>query len=222
MPLQPAFPTAATDAHGWMPLHYVALRGDLALFVLLFSPSAPSLAAADAAGAALLTAAIRGGSSEMVGILLLTGATSPQVCPASRYCGASLDRAVAGQATRWCVFPCYSLQVPLAMPHRTPHLPALPQKCREAGQMPVHAAAREGCLDVLQFLYGAGFDMTGVQQWQVERDSNLAPDGSGQLQSWTTDSLLGCATSACAGSYNPPFAAVAINSLPPSLCCRAG
>lgn len=62
-----------------MPLHYVALRGDLALFVLLFSPSAPSLAAADAAGAALLTAAIRGGSSEMVGILLLTGATSPQV-----------------------------------------------------------------------------------------------------------------------------------------------
>lgn len=70
---------AATDAHGWMPLHYVALRGDLALFVLLFSPSAPSLAAADAAGAALLTAAIRGGSSEMVGILLLTGATSPQV-----------------------------------------------------------------------------------------------------------------------------------------------
>ncbi len=74
-----ALPTAASDAHGWMPLHYVALRGDLALFVLLFSPSAPSLAAADAAGAALLTAAIRGGSSEMIGILLLTGATSPQV-----------------------------------------------------------------------------------------------------------------------------------------------
>lgn len=26
----------------------------------------------------------------------------------------------------------------------------------------MHAAAREGCLDVLQFLYGAGFDMTGA------------------------------------------------------------
>lgn len=25
----------------------------------------------------------------------------------------------------------------------------------------MHAAAREGCLDVLQYLYGAGFDMTG-------------------------------------------------------------
>jgi hypothetical protein len=95
-----------------MPLHYTALRGDLALFVLLFSASAPALAAAPAAGAALLTAAIRGGSSEMVGIVLLTGATSPA-------------------------------------------------KCREAGQMPVHAAAREGCLDVLQYLFGAGFDMAG-------------------------------------------------------------
>ena len=70
---------AALDAHGCLPLHYIALRGDLALFVLLFSPSAPTLAAAPAAGAALLTAAIRGGSSEMVGIVLLTGATSPQV-----------------------------------------------------------------------------------------------------------------------------------------------
>ena len=72
-------PVAALDAHGCMPLHYVALRGDLALFVLLFSPSAPALADAHGAGAALLTAAIRGGSSEMAGIVLLTGATTPQV-----------------------------------------------------------------------------------------------------------------------------------------------
>lgn len=134
LPLQPACLTAATDAHGWMPLHYVALRGDLALFVLLFSPSAPSLAAADGAGAALLTAAIRGGSSEMVGILLLTGATSPQVCPASRCCGASLDRDVSGQATRCCVVPYHSLQAPLAMLHMTPHLPA-PPPCRNAARL---------------------------------------------------------------------------------------
>lgn len=69
----------ATDAHGCMPLHYCALRGDLALFELLFSPSTPALAAAGAAGAALLTAAIRGGSSEMVGVVLMTGAATPQV-----------------------------------------------------------------------------------------------------------------------------------------------
>ena len=94
-----------------MPLHYAALRGDLALFVLLFSHSAPALAGG-ASGAALLTAAIRGGSSEMAGIVLLTGVTTPA-------------------------------------------------KCREAGQTPVHAAAREGSLDVLQYLYGAGFNMAG-------------------------------------------------------------
>ena len=49
--------------------------------------------------------------------------------------------------------------------HRPPPLfvarfPAL-QKCRDAGQMPVHAAAHEGRLEVLQYLYGAGFNMTG-------------------------------------------------------------
>lgn len=103
---------APADVHGCMPLHYCALRGDLAMFVLLFSPSAPALAPLPAAGAALLTAAIRGGSSEMVGIVLVTGATTPA-------------------------------------------------KCREAGQMPVHAAAREGCLDVLHYLFGSGFDMRG-------------------------------------------------------------
>lgn len=75
----PATPRTALDAHGCMPLHYIALRGDLALFVLLFSPSAPALAATAGGGAALLTAAIRGGSSEMVGIVLLTGATTQQV-----------------------------------------------------------------------------------------------------------------------------------------------
>ena len=35
------------------------------------------------------------------------------------------------------------------------------QKCRDAGQMPVHAAAREGSLPVLQYLFGVGFSMTG-------------------------------------------------------------
>lgn len=42
--------------------------------------------------------------------------------------------------------------------------------------MPVHAAAREGSLDVLQYLYGAGFDMTGgrvgrVALWRVGRQA---------------------------------------------------
>jgi ankyrin repeat protein len=73
-------PLGVADAAGCLPLHYCALRGDLALFVLLFSPSAPALAPlAPGAGAALLTAAIRGGSSEMVGIVLMTGAATPQV-----------------------------------------------------------------------------------------------------------------------------------------------
>ena len=76
---------AALDSHGCLPLHYAALRGDLALFLLLFAVTAPCLAAAgDAAGAALLTAAIRGGSSEMAGVVLLTGCTTPQASQKGR------------------------------------------------------------------------------------------------------------------------------------------
>lgn len=93
---------AALDDHGCLPLHYIALRGDLALFVLLFSPSAPSLAAQPAAAAALLTAAIRGGSSEMVGIVLLTGATTPQVGGSQAGLAARRDAAWSMPATACC------------------------------------------------------------------------------------------------------------------------
>ena len=200
-----------TDAHGCMPLHYCALRGDLALFVLLFSPSAPALAPAGGAGAALLIAAIRGGSSEMVGIVLMTGAATPQVgerggcgrgsggrcwplrpvAPGcSRFAGCSgLAAGLAGgRSTAPMVrlaAPC-SLLLPAACcpdpptisPSPSLPLSPTPQKCREAGQMPVHAAAREGSLDVLQYLYGSGFDMAQLDE---ERKSPLhhTPIGSG-------------------------------------------
>ena len=99
----------ALDTKKWSPLHYIARRGDLATFVLLHSETVPLLTPASAA--ALLTAAVRGGSPEMVGVLLTT---------------------------------------------RT----ATPTNCREANEMPVHAAAREGFLEPLAFLSEAGFDLT--------------------------------------------------------------
>lgn len=39
----PRPPCAVADGRGWTALHYVALRGDLALFNMLFSPTAPHL-----------------------------------------------------------------------------------------------------------------------------------------------------------------------------------
>eukprot|EP00887_Chlorella_sp_A99_P000878 scaffold5.g878.t1 len=124
------------DDAGHLPIHYVALRGDLAFFNLLFAMSAASLSeqvlGLGSAGALLLSCAIKGGSSEMVGIVLLTGVTTPAQCAA-------------------------------------------------AGQAPVHAAAKEGYLDVLQYLYGAGYDLTAVD---VEGKTPLhcAPIGYGQVQ----------------------------------------
>lgn len=65
----------------------------------------------------------------------------------------------------------------LSTPPPRAHPPV--QKCRDAGQAPVHAAAREGSLEVLQYLYGAGFGMADLD---AERKSPLhhAPIGAGQ------------------------------------------
>lgn len=101
----------ALDAKKWSPLHCIARRGDLAMFALLQNETVPLLTSASAAG--LLTAAIRGGSPQMVGALLNT---------------------------------------------RT----ATPTNCKEANEMPVHAAAREGFLEPLAFLAEAGFDLTAL------------------------------------------------------------
>ena len=68
----------ATDAHNWTPLHFIAQRGDLASFVLLHGTTAPLLTPSSAS--ALLTAAVRGGSPEMVGSLLLSGTATAQIC----------------------------------------------------------------------------------------------------------------------------------------------
>lgn len=38
-----------------------------------------------------------------------------------------------------------------------------PAKCTQARQAPVHAAAKEGYLDVLQYLFGVGYDLTGEE-----------------------------------------------------------
>ena len=68
----------AADGAGHLPLHHVALRGDFALFSLLFSLSAPALT--PASGALLLSCAIRGGCMEVVAAVLLAGVASPEAC----------------------------------------------------------------------------------------------------------------------------------------------
>lgn len=68
----------AVDGHNWTALHFIAQRGDLASFVLLHGRTAPLLTPRSAA--ALLTAAVRGGSPEMVGSLLMSGTATPKIC----------------------------------------------------------------------------------------------------------------------------------------------
>jgi len=72
---------AAVDHKGWTPLHCVAQRGDLATFLLLHQQAVPKLSPASAA--ALLTAAVQGQSPEIVGLVLLSKATSPETCAAA-------------------------------------------------------------------------------------------------------------------------------------------
>ena len=136
----------------------------------------------------------------MVGILLLTGITTPQASPAAalqRGGGAVVLQAAteAAEAAAWaaqcCRRPRWRPRPPLSHHHRHPApapCPDLPpplppharaQKCAEAGQTPVHAAAREGYLDVLQYLYGAGFDMAGADG-EGKTPLHHAPIGHGQ------------------------------------------
>lgn len=113
----------AVDGQSWLPLHYVAQRGDLANFILLYPGTARHLTAgpqgaANAQGATLLTAAVQGLSPEMVGALLRS-------------------------------------------------TPGLKQACAAAGETPVHAAAREGSIYALYFLWESVcgmFDMAAADE----------------------------------------------------------
>lgn len=67
--------------------------------------------------------------------------------------------------------------------------------------MPVHAAAREGSLDVLQYLYGAGFDMTGAFAVGLERPALAA-------------SMPGCAAGSNAAPFFTPFPAALFLNTP--------